>query len=201
MESPVYGATPTVTLEEGCPGEYTIVLVVNDGIEDSEPNDVVITVLDTTPPKFEFSVTPTMLWPPNHKMAEIVPSWTVSDECDASPDVSLVSIVTNEDGDTIGDGQTSGDIQIGDDGSVFVRSERSGTNKGRIYTMTYQAVDDCGNVTVRSAAVSIPHEFKLLAKMSQRWLWGNKGTVPEDLNGDGIVNLKDFAIFAENWIK
>jgi hypothetical protein len=66
--------------------------------------------------------------------------------------------------------------------------------------LTYQAVDDCGNVTVRSVTVSIPYEFKLLAKMSQRWLWGSKGTVPEDLNGDGIVNLKDFAIFANNWI-
>jgi hypothetical protein len=202
VESPVYGATPTVTLEEGCPGEYTVVLVVNDGIEDSEPNDVVITVLDTTPPKFEFSVTPTMLWPPNHKMAEIVPSWTVSDECDASPDVSFVSIVTNEDGDTIGDGQTSGDIQIGDDGSVFVRSERSGTDKGRIYTMTYQAVDDCGNVTVRSATVSIPHDFKVLAGIAARWLWIEQaGRIPEDLNGDGVVNFTDFARFAENWIK
>jgi hypothetical protein len=161
-----------------------------------------IKVVDTTPPDFTFSVTPTMLWPPNHKMVEITPSWTVSDECDASPDVSLVSIVANEGDNIIGDGHTTDDIQIDDDGSIFVRSERSGTNTGRIYTITYQAVDDCGNTTVRSATVSIPHEFKLLARMGERWLWRNHmGNLPEDLNGDGIVNLKDIAIFANNWIR
>ena len=281
VESPTSGATPTVTLDGGCPGEYVITLVVNDGIEDSEPNEVVITVvdttspvitcpanatlqcpadtsveengsatagdtcssvaiahsdewqpgcgntgtlvrtwtatdehgnssscvqvitvLDTTPPEFDFSVSPTMLWPPNHKMVLITPSWIVSDECDAEQEVSLVGVVANEDGDTIGDGHTSNDIQIGEDGSIFVRSERSGTSTGRIYTITYQAVDDCGNVTVRSANVGIPHDFKVLARIAARWLWRNHtGNLPEDLNGDGVVNLKDIAIFANNWIQ
>jgi hypothetical protein len=45
-ESPSSGATPTVTLTDGCPGEYVITLVVNDGTEDSGPDDVVITVED-----------------------------------------------------------------------------------------------------------------------------------------------------------
>ncbi len=202
LGSPVEGAVPTVTLEDGCPGEYVITLVVNDGIDDSEPDEVVIKVVDTTTPQFELSVSPTMLWPPDHKMYEITPSWKVCDECDESPDVSLVSIVANEGDNTIGDGHTSNDIQIGDDGSIFVRSERSGTSTGRIYTITYQAVDDSGNATIRSAIVSIPHEFKLLARMGDRWLWRNHtGNLPEDLNGDGIVNLKDIAIFANNWIK
>jgi hypothetical protein len=161
-----------------------------------------ITVVDTTGPEFEFSVSPTFLWPPSHKMVEIIPSWTVSDECDASPDVSLVSVVANEGDDIIGDGHTSDDIIIGDDGSIFVRSERSGSSTGRIYTITYQAVDDCGNETIRSATVGIPHEFKLLARMGERWLWRNHtGNLPEDLNSDGIVNLKDIAIFASNWIQ
>nr|NIW46316.1 hypothetical protein [Gammaproteobacteria bacterium]NIW97089.1 hypothetical protein [Phycisphaerae bacterium] len=119
VESPANGATPTVTLESGCPGEYVITLVVNNGIEDSEPNDVVITVVDTTPPEFALTVTPSVLWPPNHKMVEITPSWTVSDECDASPDVSLVNIVMSEGDDTIGVGHTSDDIQIGEDGSIY----------------------------------------------------------------------------------
>ncbi|KPL24420.1 MAG: hypothetical protein AMJ75_03705, partial [Phycisphaerae bacterium SM1_79] len=104
--------------------------------------------------------------------------------------------------DIIGDGHTSNDIQIDDDGSIFVRSERSGTDTGRIYTITYQAVDDCGNVTVRSATVSIPHDFKVLARIASRWLWsGPAGRIPEDLNGDGVVNLADFAEFAGNWTR
>jgi len=202
LESPVQGATPTVTLDSGCPDEYVITLIVNDGIEDSEPNDVLITVVDTTAPEFEFSVAPTFLWPPSHKMVEITPSWTVSDECDASPEVSLVSIVMSEDDDTVGDGHTTGDIEIGDDGSIYVMSERSGPNSGRLYTITYQAVDDSGNVTVRSATVSIPHDMRVLARIVDRWLWvGQAGSIPVDLNGDGTVNLTDFAIFAESWIK
>jgi predicted outer membrane repeat protein len=202
VESPANGATPTVTLEDGCPGEYVITLVVNNGIEDSEPNDVMITVVDTTPPEFSLTVSPAVLWPPNHKMVEITPSWAVSDECDASPDVSLVSIVANEGDDTIGDGHTSDDIQIGEDGSIYLRAERSGAGSERVYTITCQAVDDSGNTTVRSSTVSIPHDFKVLAGIASRWLWIKPaGRIPEDLNGDGVVNFTDFARFAENWIK
>jgi hypothetical protein len=202
LESPVQGATPTVTLEDSCPGEYVITLVVNDRLEDSEPDEVVITVMDTTPPEFNLSVTPTILWPPNHEMVLITPSWTVSDECDPDPNVSLVGIVANEGDDIIGDGHTTDDIQIGDDGTIYLRAERSGPGIGRIYTITYQAVDESGNVTVCSANVGIPHELKFLARIGYRWLWRNRtGGMPEDLNDDGIVNLEDFAIFALFWIQ
>jgi hypothetical protein len=161
----------------------------------------VITVVDTTPPEFILSVAPTMLWPPDHKMYEITPSWTVSDDCVPTPDVSLVSIIANEGDDAIGDGHTSNDIQIGEDGSIYLRSERSGTSDDRVYTITYQAIDVSGNAAVRSAAVSIPHDFKVLARIAARWLWAGPGKIPEDLNGDGVVNLKDIAIFANNWIQ
>jgi hypothetical protein len=158
--------------------------------------------VDTTPPAFVLSVAPAILWPPNHKMVLITPSWTVSDDCVPSPDVSLVSIAMNEGDNTIGDGHTTDDIQIGKDGSIYVRSERSGAGNDRIYTITYQAVDDCGNTTVGSAIVSIPHDFKVLARIAARWLWaGPEGSIPADLNGDGVVNLADFARFAGNWTK
>jgi len=91
-------------------------------------------------------------------MVEITPSWTVNDDIDPTPEVSLVSIVANEGDDTIGDGHTTDDIQIGDDGSIYLRAERSGTGSGRIYTITYEAVDACGNATVRSATVTVPHD-------------------------------------------
>ena len=117
-----------------------------------------ITVVDTTQPEFAFSVTPTVLWPANHKMVLITPTWTVSDICDDSPEVSLVSISVNEAGDAKGAGNTSDDIQVGDDGSIYLRAERSGTGNNRVYTITYRAVDDCGNAAVRSATVTVPHD-------------------------------------------
>jgi len=113
-----------------------------------------------------------------------------------------VSIAMDEGDDAKGDGRTSDDIEIGEDGSIYLRAERSGTGNDRVYTITYQAVDDCGNTTFRSATVSIPHDFKVLARIASRWLWvGPAGRIPEDLNGDGIVDLKDIAIFANNWIR
>ncbi|MCX5637466.1 MAG: hypothetical protein NTX52_07210, partial [Planctomycetota bacterium] len=139
-------------------GSHTVILKVTDTFGETDTNEVIIVVQDTTPPQFTLSVSPTILKPVNHKMVRITPSWTLHDICDSSPQVSLVSIVANEGADTIGDGHTSPDIEIRNDGSIYVRAERSGTRTGRIYTITYQAVDDSGNVTVKSAIVTVPHD-------------------------------------------
>ncbi|MHC4463033.1 MAG: aryl-sulfate sulfotransferase [Planctomycetota bacterium] len=198
----VYEWEVDLDLEPGCDYSIKIKSSDNEAIFDMSDDTFAIDPPDTTPPEFEFSVTPTILWPPSHEMVLITPSWTVSDDSDPSPEVSFVSIVMNESDNTVGDGHTTGDIEIGDDGSIYVRSERSGPYSGRIYTITYEAVDACGNVTVRSATVSIPHDFRVLARIAAQWLWSNPASrIPEDLNGDGDVNFTDFAKFAENWIK
>ena len=138
-------------------GEHIIVLEVTDKAGAFDTNEVTIIVQDTTPPDFTLPVIPTTLWPANHKMVLITLSWTASDICDDSPEVTLVSITMNEGDETKGSGHTTDDIQIGDDGSIYLRAERSGTGSGRIYTITYQAADDSGNVAVASATVTVPH--------------------------------------------
>jgi hypothetical protein len=117
-----------------------------------------VIVEDTIPPDFTLSVTPDTLWPANHKMVLITPTWTVSDICDDSPEVSLVSITMNEEDETTGDGHTDDDIQVDDNGLIYLRAERSGAGSGRIYTITYQAVDDSGNAAVASARVTVSHD-------------------------------------------
>jgi hypothetical protein len=156
----VYEWEVDLDLDPGCDYSIKIKSSVDETLFDMSDGTFAIDPIDTTPPEFEFSVTPTVLWAPNHKMVLITPSWTVSDETDPTPEVSLVSIVSNEDDDALGDGHTSDDIQIGDDGSIYLRAERSGTGSDRIYTITYKAVDDCGNVTECSATVSVPHELE-----------------------------------------
>ena len=138
--------------------EHIIVLEVIDKTGAYDTNEVTIIIQDTTPSEFTLSVAPDTLWPVNHKMVLITPSWVASDICDESPEVSLVSITMNEEDEATSDGYTTLNIQIGDDGSIYLRAERSGDGSGRIYTITYQAVDDSGNVAVASATVTVPHD-------------------------------------------
>ncbi|MHC4097871.1 MAG: aryl-sulfate sulfotransferase, partial [Planctomycetota bacterium] len=149
-----------LALEPGCDYSIKVKSSENEAIFDMSRAFCIDTDApdDTTPPEFEFSVTPTILWPVNHEMVLITPSLTVSDDIDPTPEVSLVSVVADEGDNTIGNGHTSDDIQIGEDGSIYLRAERSGLGTDRVYTITYEAVDACGNVTVRSATVTVPHD-------------------------------------------
>jgi peptidoglycan/xylan/chitin deacetylase (PgdA/CDA1 family) len=148
-------------------GTHAVRLVVTDSAGLTDDDEMVVTVRDTTPPEFTLSVSPTVLWPPNHNMVLITPSWTVRDKCDPSPTVSMLRITMNEGDrtntydpmydDALGDGRTIDDIQVVN-GSIYLRAERCGTGAGRVYTITYRAVDRSGNVTTKSATVTVPHD-------------------------------------------
>ncbi len=121
-----------------------------------------VDVVDTIPPELSVVLSPTVLWPPNHKMVTITATILVDDVCDATPAVRLVSIVSNEPTNGPGDGNTSPDIAgatFGTDDREFqVRGERSGGGHGRTYVVTYAAEDAAHNVTLREATVVVPHD-------------------------------------------
>ena len=151
-----YGVTPTISLPAG---QHTIQLTVNNGECDSGPDDVTVAVLDGTGPELEVSASPSVLWPPNHKMVRITPEISVWDNCSgAQTQVALVSITCNEPDEGQGDGHTSDDILIDGDGNIYLRAERSGTGDDRVYTITYEAMDAIGNNTQASATVIVPHD-------------------------------------------
>ena len=108
----------------------------------------------TVPPDFSVSVAPSVLWAPNHKYVTVNTTAIVSNGC--SPTLSLVSVESNEPDNGLGDGDTNNDIVIIDDFTVDLRSERSGTGTGRIYTLTYQATDASGNTSTAQANVVVP---------------------------------------------
>lgn len=113
---------------------------------------------DTEPPQISASVTPETLWPPNHKMVEVLYTLNVSDNQDPNPITDVVGISVNEPDDIQGSGNTEGDFEITEDGRVFVRAERSGTGKRRVYTVTFKAEDRSGNTGFASVDIVVPHD-------------------------------------------
>ncbi len=151
------GETLVVTLPLG---SHTITLRVTDSFGETDTDEVLLTIEDTTPPLITVGVTPDTLWPPNHHMVEITATVTTSDDC-STPAVVLTSLTSNEADDAVGvgDGGTTGDIQPGaDDFHFSLRAERAGTGSGRIYAAGYTATDGSGNAVSEAGFVVVPHD-------------------------------------------
>jgi hypothetical protein len=127
--------------------------------------------LDKTPPTLTCSTVSTgQLWPPNHKMEPWDVSVLVGDSLSGAGGFRLVSYTSSEAPDARGDGHTSTDMSgwlknvtvfapTPGVTSGFVRSERSGPGTGRVYRLTYEALDLAGNTTSCTVALlDVPHE-------------------------------------------
>ena len=142
-------------------GINLVTLKVTDKAGASDIDEVIVTVVDTLPPVVALHMSPARLWPPNHKMKTVQALFDIQD-CDTDLTVELVSVTSSEPDNGLGDGDTTGDIAgagIGtDDRSVQVRSERSGTGTGRVYTFVYRVTDGSGNSTEATSTVTVPHD-------------------------------------------
>jgi hypothetical protein len=123
---------------------------------DHDPVIVGLKVCELVPPTITVTVTPDTLWSPNHKYVEIEATVIVSDNWDQNPTVTLISVTSNEPDDGEEDGNTVDDIVIVDDYNFLLRAERSDLGTGRIYTITYQVTDACGNSSIQFATVFVP---------------------------------------------
>jgi Ca-activated chloride channel family protein len=158
------GESPTISLPLGA---TTITLVVNDGAVDSDPDTVIITVQDTTPPEMILSDEQIVLWSPNHKYrtVEIADCCVISvtDICDADVDIDDVVITSvssdePENDPGTGDGNTVNDIIIKDSQTVDLRAERQGNGNGRVYTINFEVTDASGNTQTGSCTVWVVHD-------------------------------------------
>lgn len=112
---------------------------------------------DSEPPEVTVTVTPNELWPVNHRVVPIGVSVSAVDDKDPSPLIALESITSSEPANGQGDGNTEEDILVEEDGTIYLRAERSGNGEGRVYTITYRATDANGNAGFGSAEVLVPH--------------------------------------------
>jgi predicted extracellular nuclease len=124
---------------------------------DHDPVIIGLDVCDEIAPTFDsVSVSPDTLWPANHKYVNVTASVAVSDNFDANPTITLVSVESNEPDNGEDDGNTVNDIVIVDDYHFNLRAERSGVGTGRIYTITYMVTDACGNSATATVTVTVP---------------------------------------------
>ena len=118
--------------------------------------------IDKTPPGVTCSVSPSSLWPPNHKLVPVTVTVRVTDALSGPAGFKLVSVVSSERDAGLGDGDVPNDIQgfvVGTDGvKGSLRAERAANGSGRVYTLTYQGLDAAGNAKTCVTTVKVPHD-------------------------------------------
>lgn len=165
-------------------GQTLLTLTVTDGNGGMCVDDVLIEVLDSTPPSVVMTTDLITLWPPNHDMVLVFCELVVSDECTAPEDLTVVcEITSSEPDDAAGDGSFTGDVDVGFGGQdaylaplplglvynaakgsysapVLLRAERDGSEAGRTYSIVCDVYDPSGNVNTASCVVVVPHDRK-----------------------------------------
>lgn len=133
---------------------------------------------DTTPPVIsKLSATPSLIWPPNHKMVPVTLDAVATDNVGVTS-LKIVSVNVTEaddrdhdakrnesddrdqehDGDSNGkgNGARSVDFQITGDLTLKLRAER-----GNSYTITVKALDAAGNAATKTVTISVPKDYSL----------------------------------------
>jgi len=183
--------SPTVTASDAetgtCIKSKTRKFTARDGCGNTATASRTVTWKEDTgvpviPPTF---VSQTCLWPPNHKMVDIV--LAAADGCGVTG--GYVKVTSSEPKNDIGDGNTTPDMDwtgtpvelLGDpytvqgpvtanaDGTIHIllRAERSGVkvlnpdDPGRTYTVYFTATDACGNTASASVSntVTVAHNI------------------------------------------
>jgi hypothetical protein len=145
------------------PGTWLVQFTATDNAGNSSTCSARLTVVDPGPPQLNVTLTPDVLWPPNHRMVDIHADVTVSDECAGPAQLSWVlwSVTSNEPPDGTGDGNTEPDIEgvrrFSQDRDFRLRAERSGQGAGRAYQIVYYAEDGTYDV-YDTTYVRVPHD-------------------------------------------
>jgi len=139
------------------PGEHDVEVRASDGQGVVSCTTQVDIRADLAPEIHRLTATPNVLWPPNHKMRQVVLNLDASD-CQVVTS-RVVSVRSSEPPRGTGIGDLTPDWVIGTNGlSLLLRAERSGQSRnGRIYTITVEVSDGTGNATNRNVIVTVPH--------------------------------------------
>lgn len=173
-------ATPSFTTPQVGPEGALLVfrLTVDDGYQGIATDEVVVTVEDSDAPPVCIDARPSKrsLWPPNHKMVAVRIKGVRTEEGPRDPEddddgeddhkrrrcgrgqvsITILGVTQDEPLDGQGDGDTAPDAVIQGD-RVLLRAERAGGGNGRVYTISFLAVDEANNSCIGEVKVCVPH--------------------------------------------
>lgn len=141
-----------------CPEAITVTSegagqVITGTAVDQAGNTTIVPVtvnIDKTAPVLNLAASPKVLWPPNHKMVNVLISGGVLDGASGALDVTFKVV------DEYGSVQPP----LNDfNAAVALEAWREGNDRnGRIYTITAEVTDKAGNVSTASTTVVVPHD-------------------------------------------
>jgi uncharacterized repeat protein (TIGR01451 family) len=121
-----------------------------DGTDNAGSSSVAVS--NPPPALSAVAATPSVLWPPNHKMVGVALSYEATDEC-GRPACRL-SVSSNEPVQGRCD-HTAPDWQVVDEHSVRLRAEDAAGGGRRVYTIEVACTDTAGSETAASTTVPV----------------------------------------------
>lgn len=156
-------ALPDCIVDNLSIGVHKITLSIDDGINKSITSAIEVEIIDSTAPTLIPKTGDTILWPPNHSMADILIEANASDN-GGGPVTLNASIYCNEEEDGLGDGDFAPDwtepvIDQSNGTLTFqLRRERYGSGTCREYTVIIVAMDEAENSSQAEIKFIVPHD-------------------------------------------
>jgi hypothetical protein len=123
---------------------------VTDGFNTSTATRVV-KVRDTRPPTITgAAASPSVLWPPDHRLVPVTVTVHVEDACNGAVRCRIVSVSSDEPFSLLPDWIITGDL------TLKLRAERRLFGNGRTYTIRVQCRDSSGNASSTLVKVTVP---------------------------------------------
>lgn len=143
-------------------GVTTVHCESTDGAGAKTSCSFTVTVNVCEPPQVAaVTATPSVLWPPNHKMVPV--SLEVSTRNCEPAQCKIISVVSNEESRKgNGKGATEPWLITGDLGLELL-AERKGNGSGRVYTVTVQCTDAAGHQSTSTVQVPVAHDHSKLS--------------------------------------
>jgi hypothetical protein len=145
------------------PGEYIVQFTAIDEAGNQSSCRSNLFVNDSNPPDLQVTLTPDVLWPPDHRMVDIHADVSLRDGCVLPGDLHwlLLSVSCNQPADGAGDGSAAPDIQdavaYSADTDFRLRAERTGAGDDRRYRIVYYGTDLNYDV-YDTVYVTVPHD-------------------------------------------